>query len=276
MEPNQATIDQLTRYLLHEASEAEKSSTEQSFFEDDDLFYSLLELENDLTDKYAARKMVGAERERFEASLSVIPSRRQKVANALALREVILHETFPAKDLLNPTSEPESTWKRFINALNAQKEIVGVGAASLILVTGIGIALVGIAFLSSLKSDSPTAVGNTSSAPPPVRTPSPRPSPPLELRPNTAQRIVDLTLPQGTRNATIRLVVPAIEAKSPFQVVLDDGLILESTKFKANNDRETGLNVNIPIEQVKKTPHKIVVNVGRGRPTFEYHFQVRP
>lgn len=88
---------EIKRYLYSEMSDAERAAMEESFFDNDELFYDVLNLENDLVDRYASGKMDGAEIERFERSLENLPERRAKIANAVALRSFIADERAPEK-----------------------------------------------------------------------------------------------------------------------------------------------------------------------------------
>ena len=88
----------LKRYLFYEASESERGQLEARFFDDDELFYELLDLENDLTDRYVRRELGENDKLRFEASLEKSPERRAKLANAVALNTFIEQETPAAKE----------------------------------------------------------------------------------------------------------------------------------------------------------------------------------
>src|SRR5438045_9179979 len=90
-ESNQPSSDQIASFLFHESSEAERENLEAAFFEDDDLFYSIVDLENDLPDEYAAKRMVQQNRVRFEKSLTQSPERTERVANTIARHHLISH-----------------------------------------------------------------------------------------------------------------------------------------------------------------------------------------
>ncbi|MFZ1701375.1 MAG: hypothetical protein WBO10_04360 [Pyrinomonadaceae bacterium] len=269
MEPDKATIDQMTRYLLHEAPEAERDAAEQSFFEDDELFYSMLELESDLTDEYAAGRLGPNQRERFESSVAAIPSKQQKVAIAIALREVISHET----SVQDAPPQPASRWQRFVNSLLAHKQLVGLSAVSLVLVIGIGLAFVSISVLSMFRAGttnpdvySNSQIANTAPAPPAYYEPR------VELRPNTPKTRVALKFHPGKDSSQINLVVPTGEGKSSFKVVLDssqDLVIENSLKY---NYGVTEVIVAIPTSRITEKPQKITVTVDGGS-KFEYHFR---
>lgn len=77
------------KYLLGEMSENEREAVEERMFADGDFFADLLELENDLTDSFVRGRLSEVDRQRYEKSLEKFPERREKLANAAALREFI-------------------------------------------------------------------------------------------------------------------------------------------------------------------------------------------
>ena len=89
---SQQSESEIKRYLYGEMSEAERGQLEERFFGADALFYEVLNLENELVDRYANGKLGGAELARFERSLKNTPERRAKVANAVALAAFIAEE----------------------------------------------------------------------------------------------------------------------------------------------------------------------------------------
>lgn len=95
---NNSTLDaidseELKRYLFFESTETERAALEEKFFESDELFYDLLDLENDLTDDFVRNRLGESDRKRFEASLEKSAERRAKVLNAKALQHFIKEET---------------------------------------------------------------------------------------------------------------------------------------------------------------------------------------
>lgn len=77
------------KYLLGELSENERVAVEERMFADEDFFADLLELENDLTDAFVRGGLSEFDGQRYEKSLEKFPERREKLANAAALREFI-------------------------------------------------------------------------------------------------------------------------------------------------------------------------------------------
>lgn len=84
--------EEMKRFLFHEMSESERTVMEERFFTDNELFYELVETENDLVDRYARGELGGADLARFEASLKKSPERREKLANAAALKKFVAEE----------------------------------------------------------------------------------------------------------------------------------------------------------------------------------------
>ncbi len=95
---NNSTLDaadseELKRYLFFESNDAERAKLEEKFFESDELFYEMLDLENDLTDGFVRNKLGENDRKRFQTSLEKSPERRAKLANAKTLQSFITEET---------------------------------------------------------------------------------------------------------------------------------------------------------------------------------------
>lgn len=90
--PASPTTEELKRYLYQELTEDERETLEEKLFENDEVFYEATNLENDLVDMYARKALSDEERARFEKSLPLIPQRRQKVSNAVALQRFIAEE----------------------------------------------------------------------------------------------------------------------------------------------------------------------------------------
>lgn len=93
----QQKTSEIERYLYFEMPNAERERFEERFFDDDEFFYSVVDLENELVDRYASGKLGAAERARFERSLENAPERRAKIANAAALQTFIAEERPPEK-----------------------------------------------------------------------------------------------------------------------------------------------------------------------------------
>lgn len=140
---NNSTLDaidseELKRYLFFESTEAERSALEEKFFESDELFYDLLDLENDLTDGFVRNKLGESDRKRFETSLEKSAERRAKVLSAKTLQNFIEEET-----KLNESFETEENkigfWKKIKSFFNFGAFNFQYTAAVLLILAAAGI-----------------------------------------------------------------------------------------------------------------------------------------
>lgn len=130
----------LMRYLYAELNKKEKEKLEEAFFLDDELFFEVMDLENELVDQYARGLLSTAEAARFEKSLEKFPDRKQKVLNAGALQTYIEEETESEISVPVPAAAPvtESTfWEKLSAFFNFQSPVFGPAAAGLMLIFGI-------------------------------------------------------------------------------------------------------------------------------------------
>lgn len=79
----------LIKYLLGDLSEKKELEVAERYFEDDDLFEELLDVEDELLDKYARRKLTTKEQAGFKEYLDRLPDGRQKLEFAKFLMRVI-------------------------------------------------------------------------------------------------------------------------------------------------------------------------------------------
>lgn len=86
MMQNDSQNQEIKRYLFLEMTDEERTAWEEKFFTDDELFFEIADTENRLVDFYARGRLDGEELKRFERSLSQLPQRRAKIANAVALQ----------------------------------------------------------------------------------------------------------------------------------------------------------------------------------------------
>lgn len=137
---NTSRIEEMKRYLFDEMTEEESDALEWRFFEDNEYFEDLLELENDLIDSYAVGNLQGKDLIRFETSLANSPERREKVAEARALQKIIEEEN-PLKE---PIAAAVPTFGERIAAffnIRASAMKIAVGALVVLLVCAAGILL---------------------------------------------------------------------------------------------------------------------------------------
>jgi hypothetical protein len=128
---NQEQIIQ--RYLLGELPEAEQSTLEEAYFNDQRLFDRMLQVENELVDKYARGLLSPPTRERFEKYYLTHPKRRERAnfARALAAR---LDESDEVAGVSQP--DAESFWNRLLVSMRGPKLALGFSVA-LLLMTGV-------------------------------------------------------------------------------------------------------------------------------------------
>jgi hypothetical protein len=124
----------LTRYLLGEMAEAEQSALEEKYFADADLFDQLIEVENELTDKYARGQLSAKARQQFEQYYLAHPRLLQRVRFAQALTAQVDH-LHQAND---STRSTESWWNRIRDSIRGPKLAWGLSLALLLLVAGVG------------------------------------------------------------------------------------------------------------------------------------------
>lgn len=115
--------EKIERYLFAEMSEDEQQAFEEKFLLDDELFYEVSNLENELVDLYAKNKLDDAELIRFERSLEKLPARRQKIANAVALQSFIADERTAEKPIA--AAENQSFWQKLTEFFTIKTSVYG-------------------------------------------------------------------------------------------------------------------------------------------------------
>jgi len=76
-------------YLFGEMNAQDHEMFESAVAGNDDLYFAVVQRENELVDRYASRSLDKNNSDRFERSLSALPARRHKLATAQALRTYI-------------------------------------------------------------------------------------------------------------------------------------------------------------------------------------------
>jgi hypothetical protein len=114
--------EMMKRYLYQEMSAAERTSVEEQFFLDENYFYDLLDLENQLIDSYARHTLGAEEIVRFERSLRLLPERREKLNRAIALHRLInaQKEDPTMKEQIRPPASEvgrRSSWRETLHKL---------------------------------------------------------------------------------------------------------------------------------------------------------------
>lgn len=106
----------IERYLLGELPETERVLLEQQYFNDQQLFEQVVQVENELVDKYARGLLSQMTRERFEKHYLAHPQRRERArfAEALAVklgREEMVETREPwFRQLLTSLRGPRLAW----------------------------------------------------------------------------------------------------------------------------------------------------------------------
>ena len=80
---------EIERYLFVEMTDQQRETFEEKMFADDDLFVEVADAENLLVDEYVTGNLSATDAKRFERSLDLLPSVREKLANARSLSEFI-------------------------------------------------------------------------------------------------------------------------------------------------------------------------------------------
>lgn len=125
----------MTRYLLGELSEPERSALEEKYFSDPKLFDEVLETENELLDKYVRGLLPARQRERFERFYLSQPRLRErmKFAESLAAR---VDQFEKVRRVAGESSPEESSWERMLAALRGRKLILAFSAALVLILVG--------------------------------------------------------------------------------------------------------------------------------------------
>lgn len=100
----------LVQYLLGELDEVGRSEIAERYFKDDDLFDELLEVENELLDKYARGLLNEREQEAFKKYLDYLPDGQQKLAVARALIQLTEEDKRRAQQFINEYVPADISW----------------------------------------------------------------------------------------------------------------------------------------------------------------------
>ena len=110
----------ITRYLLGELSESERSALEENYFTDPQLFNQILKAESGLVDGYVRGQLSNEARERFERFYMAHPARSERVKFAVALATKLeqIEESVARGE--QPTLSV-SWWQRLLASLRGQR-----------------------------------------------------------------------------------------------------------------------------------------------------------
>jgi hypothetical protein len=124
----------LIAYFLRELSEERRSEIAGRYFEDDDFFFELLDVENELIEKYVRGSLNKREHEGFKHYLARLPDGRLKEATAGALLQFADAEKAKSQQILNEFARSRfSLWEKLRNSLPKRRPMLQyIAAASLV------------------------------------------------------------------------------------------------------------------------------------------------
>jgi len=118
---NTFSREQMKQYLYGEMPETEAQNIETRLFADEEFFYELTCLENDLIDQYVQGRLKGEELNRFEKSLSISDERTTQVENARALQRYIKEQKAAATSINVSDASPQSSHRSASGLLGFKK-----------------------------------------------------------------------------------------------------------------------------------------------------------
>jgi hypothetical protein len=121
----------LIKYLLGGLSARERAEVAERYFGDDDWFDELLDVENELLDKYVRGELSGGEGEAFRQYLARLPDGRQKEAVAGALARLAGGGQPGAERILDGNAPaPASPWQPLLKSLRRPQALLPYFAAA--------------------------------------------------------------------------------------------------------------------------------------------------
>lgn len=120
-----ANLEQtIQRYLLGEMTEVEREALEQEYFNDRQLFDQMVQIENELVDKYARGLLPPTMRDHFEKHYLAHPKRRERARFAEALASKL-------DTVVAAPRTAESGWDRFLISMRGPKLALAISVAVL-------------------------------------------------------------------------------------------------------------------------------------------------
>jgi hypothetical protein len=262
------------RYVLGRSSAEERDRVERGYFADSDALDLVCAAEDDLIDEYLSNRLVGEERDHFEAYYLATPQHRTRVAVARALRRAAL-----SHGRIESQAKPEATtWATFV-AVRSWPRVARIAAAA-----GVVLLVGGVGWLRWPTSKPETTTVTTSApSPPAVTSPSapdvrpPRepeaplrdkePAAPPAVAPMVAFSIspinvrgasesASLSIPRGT--GTVRLLLQGEAAEQP----LAHGRVIVRTV----PGREAWRGITLPPSTSESSLARVDVPAGRLPP----------
>ena len=136
MEKSSHNPTSLTRYLLGDLSEAEQERLEEDFFCDNDLFFELLDTEDQLTSDYLNGHLSPADRDRFERRFLSLPDRRRSLELACLLQSLARP---PITERPKPDDGAVSWLQSILSAFRVHQPLTALAMAVLLIAIAIGV-----------------------------------------------------------------------------------------------------------------------------------------
>ena len=291
---SQINEKELKRYLYGEMTESEIEQIEDKIFADDNFFYDILNLENELVDLYVRRKLEPEEISRFENSLKNQPERQAKVANAIALQTIIEE----SKPIEKKAEENKLTfWDSLKNFFTLHTLAVSSAMTALLLmfllVPIVVLVILNLQSKSSyqarntyngnsnifpMSGNSNNNAGNTSpgnygngAKPTESATATPVPIKTIILQPDTNSEII---IEDNSKQINVKLILPESVNQQTFTVKLDN----LGDPFYASSQTEDNkkvINLKLTLNNLVSAKHKITVQNSQANVNLEYNFTIR-
>src|SRR5690242_18296975 len=146
MEQKADNRDLLIRYLLgklNDAEQQEQRELAERFFEDDDLFDELLDVESELMERYVCGELAPDEKAAFAGYIDNLPDGRDKVAFTTALRQVVMEKQAKvhlptSSSQVDVESRPVSLWKSLTAFIQRPPSVLRYALAATFVFMAIG------------------------------------------------------------------------------------------------------------------------------------------
>lgn len=145
MEKELPNHELLVQYLLGELGEVERSEIAERYFNDDDLFDELLDVENELIAKCARGTLSEKEHEAFKRYLANLADGQQKLAVAKALTQITDDEKERAQQFLNKYVPASNPWWQSLLTLPSKVPVT----LQYVMLAGLVVMVFGLLFLFS-------------------------------------------------------------------------------------------------------------------------------
>lgn len=126
----------LTRYLIGELSEDERTALEEQYVADPSIFDEIAKAESDLVDDYVRGKLAPEVRERFQRVYLAHPQRRERVKFAEALLTRLDRTETPVA-VGSSSAAAWLDWRAALNRMLRPKPALGLAFATLVIVSGV-------------------------------------------------------------------------------------------------------------------------------------------